>query len=115
MKEKRVGYSKRNVLIAIGCVIAAGIIFYAGAKYEKHKLTSLGLINGGGNSSQVQTAKKSKKTTTAPIGTGTTSPNQNTAVPSNSTVNSNSTTAPSNSTPASQTTTNSNIPVKPAY
>lgn len=118
MKEKRIGYSKKSVIIAIGCVIAAGIIFYAGAKYEKHKLSSLGLLNNGNDCSQTQTAKKSKKTTTAPLDNSTINTDQNAANPSNSTVDSNSTTLPSNAPAVSapKTTTNpSSVPVTPAY
>jgi hypothetical protein len=39
-----VGYNKKILIITFSFLIVAGIFFYAGAKYEKYKLMSLGLL-----------------------------------------------------------------------
>ena len=44
MEGKCLGYKKSGLALAAAAVILAGIFFYAGAKYEKRKLTSLGLL-----------------------------------------------------------------------
>lgn len=56
------GYKKKTLVIVAAVVIVAGGVFYVGAKYEKAKLSRLGLLNNGPAASEM---KKSKKTKTA--------------------------------------------------
>lgn len=44
LKGKIIGYDKKILVVAGLLLIIAGIFFYAGAKYEKHKLSALGLL-----------------------------------------------------------------------
>ncbi|MFA7319782.1 MAG: hypothetical protein WC022_04275 [Parcubacteria group bacterium] len=44
LEGKIAGYEKKTLVIAAIVIIAAGAVFYAGAKYEKHKLSALGLL-----------------------------------------------------------------------
>jgi hypothetical protein len=44
LEGKLLGYDKKTLAIAGAFTIVAGIFFYGGAKYEKHKLFSLGLL-----------------------------------------------------------------------
>jgi hypothetical protein len=92
----------KNKLLAIALVlvVAAGI-FYAGAQYEKNKLSSLGLLK----SSAPKTSNSSTKSKT---NTQTANP-QNTSTPSNATNNTNNSTGTANSvnnTGNTNTTTN---------
>lgn len=59
------GYKKKTVVLVAALVVLAGVMFYAGAKYEKGKLTKLGLV-GKGTVAADQTTKKSKKTAVTP-------------------------------------------------
>ena len=42
LEGKVCGYSKRMLVVIILLIFVSGIMFYAGAKYEKRKLLSLG-------------------------------------------------------------------------
>lgn len=60
MSEKVLGYDKKTVKIVVALVVVALVAFYAGAKYEKSKLTRLGLL-GNPDTTAGTTMKKSKK------------------------------------------------------
>ncbi len=57
-EEKIMGYSKKTVRAVVVLVLVAGAMFYAGAKYEKSKLSKLGLLKNG--TEQVAKTKKAK-------------------------------------------------------
>ena len=63
LEGKVMGYEKKTLAIVIIIIIAAGAVFYAGAKYEKHKLSALGLLSGSKSSSKKATAGNSIKGT----------------------------------------------------
>ncbi len=44
LEGKIVGYEKKTLAIVAILIIGAAVVFYAGAKYEKHKLSALGLL-----------------------------------------------------------------------
>lgn len=44
LKGKVIGYDKKILVLTGSLLIVAGVFFYAGAKYEKHKLSALGLL-----------------------------------------------------------------------
>jgi len=44
LEGKIMGYEKKTLAIIVIVIIAALAAFYAGAKYEKHKLSALGLL-----------------------------------------------------------------------
>lgn len=44
LEGKIMGYEKKTLVIAAIIIIGAAAVFYAGAKYEKHKLSALGLL-----------------------------------------------------------------------
>lgn len=52
------GYSKRTLVIGLMLLLVAGGMFYTGAKYEKNKLSRLGLLKNG--TEQVSASKKQK-------------------------------------------------------
>lgn len=110
---KILGYNKKTVVTVIVAIILAGIIFYAGAEYEKNKLSSHGLLKVKGSSSGTSSAgsKKNKQNvapgTTMPSGTGTNMPENSTVTPP--TGNSMTTPVPSNSATGNTSTT---VPVK---
>ena len=58
-EEKIMGYSKKTVRAVVVLVLVAGAMFYAGAKYEKSKLSKLGLLKSGADQSMA--VKKTKK------------------------------------------------------
>lgn len=98
---KILGYNKKTVVTVIIAIILAGIIFYAGAEYEKNKLTSHGLLKGKGSNSSTSTGSKKNKQNIAP---GTTMPSSNgmnnTNTPGNSTMNPPAGNAPAPATPS---------------
>lgn len=53
------GYSKKTLTIGLMLVVVAGGMFYIGAKYEKNKLSNLGLLKNG--TEQASKEKKVKK------------------------------------------------------
>lgn len=63
-EEKIWGYSKRTLVTGLLLVVVAGGMFYAGAKYEKNKLSKLGLLKNG--TEQASTTKK-QKAAAAPV------------------------------------------------
>jgi hypothetical protein len=44
LKGEVLGYDKKTLAIVLSLIFFSGIVFYAGAKYEKYKLSRLGLI-----------------------------------------------------------------------
>lgn len=52
------GYNKKTLTIGLILVVVAGGIFYIGAKYEKNKLSNLGLLKNG--TEQASKEKKAK-------------------------------------------------------
>lgn len=58
-EEKIWGYSRKTLVSGLILVIVAGGMFYVGAKYEKNKLSKLGLLKNG--TEQVVVSKKKKK------------------------------------------------------
>lgn len=52
------GYSKKTLTIGLMLIVVAGGMFYIGAKYEKNKLSKLGLLKNG--TEQVRKEKKAK-------------------------------------------------------
>ena len=52
LEGKFLGYEKKTLAVVGVVIIAALVAFYAGAKYEKHKLSALGLLSGSKNSSK---------------------------------------------------------------
>ena len=73
LEGKIYGYSKKTLAIIVLVLLVAGVMFYAGAKYEKRKLTSLGLLKTSGSSNQKKKAPKPADTATPPQD-GTTTP-----------------------------------------
>ena len=57
------GYKKKTLAMVAIVVLVVGAAFYAGAKYEKAKLSRLGLLSGSAKQSQVS----EKKTKSAPV------------------------------------------------
>lgn len=53
------GYDKKMLVFGIVLVLVAGSMFYIGAKYEKNKLSRLGLLKNG--TEQTQKQKKNKE------------------------------------------------------
>ena len=75
LEGKIMGYSKKTLAIVIALVLGAGIVFYAGAKYEKNKLMKLKLLGkqidcstcpipGATDATTTTGSKKSKKANT---------------------------------------------------
>jgi nitrite reductase (NO-forming) len=65
MEEDKIwGYSKKTLTTGLMVVVVAGGMFYAGAKYEKNKLSRLGLLKNGTE----QVAKQKKQKTEATVG-----------------------------------------------
>lgn len=62
-EEKIWGYSKKTLTVGLMLVVVAGGMFYVGAKYEKNKLSNLGLLKNG--TEQASQEKKVKKSDTA--------------------------------------------------
>lgn len=62
-EEKIWGYSRKTLVAGLILVIVAGGMFYIGAKYEKNKLSNLGLLKNG--TEQASKQKKEKKTDVA--------------------------------------------------
>ncbi len=60
---KFLGYRKKRLLAIIAFVLLAGIVFYAGAKYEKRKLSNLGLLKSGNDVSLLNTKTKQSSPT----------------------------------------------------
>lgn len=58
-KDMFFGYDKKFLAFGIILVLVAGSMFYIGAKYEKNKLSRLGLLKNG--TEQVRREKKNKK------------------------------------------------------
>ena len=54
------GYRKKTLMTVLIAVVLVGAAFYAGAKYEKNKLSRLGLLKNGTSETQVQGKKKGK-------------------------------------------------------
>jgi hypothetical protein len=48
-KGKVCGYNKKTLVIVVALLVIIGGAFYAGAKYEKSKLSKFGLIKSGKN------------------------------------------------------------------
>jgi hypothetical protein len=55
LEGKVCSYNKRTLATIVLVVFVAGVMFYAGAKYEKRKLSSLGLLK---SSSENKSKKK---------------------------------------------------------
>ncbi|GEM_PF-1910045 len=51
LEGKVLGYEKKTLAVIAIAVIGAAVFFYAGAKYEKHKLSALGLLANSKSSS----------------------------------------------------------------
>ena len=64
-EEKIWGYSKKTLMTGFMLVVVAAGMFYAGAKYEKNKLSRLGLLKNG--TEQASTSKKAKAPAVAAI------------------------------------------------
>lgn len=62
--KKIMGYNKKTLVTTLVLVLVAGVMFYAGAKYEKNKLSKLGLLKNGTSQSQATGTKKAKTSTT---------------------------------------------------
>ena len=63
LKGKLAVNKKKTAVFILTAVVAAGIIFYAGAQYEKNKLTSLGLAKSASSANtgaKKGSAKKQK-------------------------------------------------------
>jgi len=61
MQEGKImGFSKKTIYAALAIIVVAGVMFYAGAKYEKNKLSSLGVKKSSVNGSATPKTKKSK-------------------------------------------------------
>lgn len=63
LEGKLLGYEKKTLVIVAIAIVGAAIFFYAGAKYEKHKLNALGLLSGSKSSSNKKAAVNSIKGT----------------------------------------------------
>lgn len=95
MEEGKImGYSKKTVYTVLAFVVVAGVMFYAGAKYEKSKLTSLGVKSSTAKSGGTKKAKNNNMQNTT----------DNTAGSANATTPSDNT----NKTPAAPAPTDSN-------
>ncbi len=62
---KIAGYNRKTIVIVLVAVIALGIGFYVGAKYEKSKLARLGLLKNNSNGGAAVAQKTKKKKTKA--------------------------------------------------
>ena len=102
------GYKKKTLAIVATIILVAGVMFYAGAKYEKKKLTALGILKC--KNAQQSTKTKKAKNTTPPAGNTTTTPTTNGETPT--TTPQTTTTAPvkSSTTPVTQPAQTSNLP-----
>lgn len=77
------GYRKKTLAAFIILLLVSGIMFYAGAKYEKRKLASLGLLKDKKTSNSEKKAKSKKQTTKeTPVITTTPTIEQNATTPS---------------------------------
>lgn len=54
------GYNKKTLVTVFVALFLVGIAFYGGAKYEKNKLSRLGLLKGAADQAQAPSTKKSK-------------------------------------------------------
>jgi hypothetical protein len=63
---KIMGYDKKTLMIVASLIVVALVMFYAGAKYEKNKLSKLGLLKNSSSQSAdtVGSSKKAKKANT---------------------------------------------------
>ena len=103
LEGKIMGTNKKTLASIIVLVLVAGIMFYAGAKYEKNKLSKMGLLKNS-PSSQTSTGNKKSKTPS----NSTTTPQGNTDTTTTPSDNTGSTTAPqTNSTTPSNTSPSS--------
>lgn len=74
---KVLGYNKKIITMVILLVVVAGVMFYAGAQYEKKKLGSMGLLKsasqtksgGGSKSKTVKAGTAPTDNTGTPTGT----------------------------------------------
>jgi len=65
LEGKILGYEKKTLLIVAIAVVGALVFFYAGAKYEKHKLGALGLLVNKSTSKKTTAVNSIKGTVTA--------------------------------------------------
>ncbi len=93
LEGKCCGYNKKTLAIIALVVLVAGVMFYAGAKYEKRKLTSLGLLK----------TSTTKKKVTNPAGDATTQTETTATTPSGNANTTNTPTDPKATVPASTT------------
>ncbi|MEI6588028.1 MAG: hypothetical protein WCO05_03715 [Candidatus Moraniibacteriota bacterium] len=95
------GYNKKMLAFFALVIFVAGAMFYAGAKYEKRKLSSLGLLK---TTADIKTKKKPVETIAPSNEVPTNTPSeQNTATPN--------TTAPTAATPSA--TKSVTVPTNP--
>jgi type II secretory pathway pseudopilin PulG len=66
LEGKVLGYSKKTVAMVLAFLIVAGVMFYAGAQYEKKKLGSMGLLKNVIQTKKGGTKNKSSQPATAP-------------------------------------------------
>jgi|GEM_PF-2247851 len=90
LEGKVYGYSKKMLALIVLFVFVSGVMFYAGAKYEKRKLSNLGLLKSS------QTGKTKKKTPETPTA-------ENAPAPDNQTETIINTPADPNAVPTSTT------------
>ncbi|MCX6761241.1 MAG: hypothetical protein NTY33_00105 [Candidatus Moranbacteria bacterium] len=83
LEGKVYGYSKKTLALIVLVVLVGGVMFYAGAKYEKRKLTSMGLLKA--TATKKKAVDKNKPTdSTAPQDSATTPSDQNATTPASS-------------------------------
>ena len=64
---KVLGYNKKTITVVVLLIVVAGVMFYAGAQYEKKKLGSMGLLKSAAQTKQGGTKSKTTKSGTAPV------------------------------------------------
>ncbi|MFZ2193359.1 MAG: hypothetical protein WAV31_03885 [Candidatus Moraniibacteriota bacterium] len=79
LEGKVCGYSKRMLAVIILLIFVSGIMFYAGAKYEKRKLLSLGFAKCETTAKSEKKAKNKKQSLEATPTTSTTPINEDSA------------------------------------
>lgn len=94
------GYNKKTLVVVTLLILVAGIMFYAGAKYEKKKLLSLGFSKCE-NGLPSATGKKKSKKQPAPIDN--TTPPTDSSTPTDNTNIPNTTNTPPQASPISST------------
>ena len=108
LEGKLWGYNKKTLAIVAYTIIIIAVAFFAGSKYEKSKLKSMGLLKSGTTSS---TSKTKKAATDA---TATASPENTNASANTNATNATGATKPNSANTNTNTTNTTNAVKTPA-